>query len=222
MARPTNNADTNDSGRCSIIERGFRMTRNLSDPPPSPRRRTRLRWSTLALTAFSVVCAIATWNLFIAPSRTSVEDVTGSDAVVMFVGGRGERLETALQIIDADKANVLVIPNGTSPSWPAANELCDGRTDLDIEIVCLTPNPDTTRGEAQAIGTLATERGWTSLIMVTSTYHLERAGLLLKRCYEGEVIPVEAPPDLSPWSWGSRIIHEWAGTAQAQLLDRNC
>ncbi len=198
------------------------MTRNRSNRPPSPRRRTRLRWSTLALTAFSVICSIATWNFFIAPSSIPVDDVTGSDAVVMFVGGRGERLETALQIIAADKADVLVIPNGTSSLWPVANELCEGRTDLDIEIVCPTPDPDTTRGEAQAIGALATERGWTSLIMVTSTYHLERAGLLLKRCFEGEVVPVEAPPDLSRWSWGSRVVHEWAGTAQAQLLDRNC
>jgi hypothetical protein len=85
-----------------------------------------------------------------------------------------------------------------------------------------TPDPDTTRGQARAIGRIANDEGWRSLIMVTSTFQLSRAGLLLGRCWDGTVVDVEAEPHLGPARWAKRIAHEWLGWAHAELLDRGC
>jgi uncharacterized SAM-binding protein YcdF (DUF218 family) len=169
-----------------------------------------------------LIWLVVTWRWFISPSATAVDAAPPSDAVVVFVGGRGERLDVALEVVGAGKVGALVIPNGTTATWPQANALCDGRTDVGVEVLCLVPDPDTTRGEARAIAAVATEQGWDTLVVVTSTYHLERATLLLDRCFAGEVTTVEASPGLSVWAWASRLTHEWAGIAKARLLDREC
>lgn len=167
-----------------------------------------------------VLGAVLTWRWMLSPSASVVDSLTGSDAVVMFVGGRGERLDSALEIMESGAIDVLVIPNGETPTWPQANALCAGSSDF--EVVCLEPDPDTTRGEAQAIADLAEDRGWTSLIAVTSTYHVSRAELLLDRCFDGVILTVAASPDISAPSWLRNIAHEWFGHLHSRLLARDC
>lgn len=185
-------------------------------------RSGRGRWVAGAFSVVVLVVLVVTWRWFIFPSATAVDAVPPADAVVMFVGGRGERLDAALEVVEAGNVGALVIPNGATASWPQANALCDGRTDVGVEVLCPVPDPDTTRGEARAIAAVAAEHGWGTLVVVTSTYHLERATLLLGRCFSGEVSAVEASPVLSLWGWVSRLTHEWAGVAKARLLERGC
>lgn len=182
----------------------------------------RGRWVTGTFIVVVLVWLVVTGRWFVSPSATTVDAVQPSDAVVMFVGGRGERLDAALDVVGAGKVGALVIPNGETATWPQANSLCDGSTDVGVEVLCPVPDPDTTRGEARAIAALATEQGWDTLVVVTSTYHLERATMLLGRCFAGEVTTVEASPGLSVWGWASRLTHEWAGVARARLLERGC
>jgi hypothetical protein len=47
-----------------------------------------------------------------------------ADALVVFAGGRGERLSKALVLLQQHVAPVLVISNGRDARWPAANQLC--------------------------------------------------------------------------------------------------
>ncbi len=81
---------------------------------------------------------------------------------------------------------------------------------LPYEVHCPPPDPDTTRGEARMIGALAKEKGWTRVIVVTSSYQLSRAGLLLGQCFDGELLSVPAQPQLSAFAWARRVGHEWA------------
>ena len=166
------------------------------------------------------VGALLTWRWMLSPSASATGSLGDADAVVMFVGGRGERLELASEIMESGAAEVLVIPNGQTPNWPQANALCAGSSEF--EVVCPEPDPDTTRGEARVIADLAAERGWTSMIAVTSTYHLIRAELLLDRCFDGTITAVAASPDISPPSWIRSIVHEWFGHLHARVLARDC
>lgn len=174
----------------------------------------------IAVVVLAALGLVFTWRWMLAPPTSDIASVERVDAVVMFVGGRGERLETALELMELGVARVLVIPNGTVPTWPEANELCAGSADF--EVACPEPEPNNTRGEAQVLGDLAAERGWESMAMVTSTYHVGRATLMLNRCFDGEVVAVRAAPDLSVFTWTRRVGHEWLGHIEARVLKRGC
>jgi uncharacterized SAM-binding protein YcdF (DUF218 family) len=164
-----------------------------------------------------VALVAITARLFVWPPADAPER---ADAVVIFAGGRGERLAAAERLMDAGLAPNLVIPNGTAPEWPAGNRSCSA--DLPYEVHCPRPEPDTTRGEARAIASLAEEKGWTRVIVVTSSYQLTRARLLLGRCFGGETDGARAQPKLSALDWARRVAHEWLGWTQAMTVARGC
>ena len=161
------------------------------------------------------VAAVGRW--FVWPASAVVSQ---AHAVVLFAGGRGERLERALGLMDTGVAPVLVISNGMTPEWDDANRLCK-RPPERYEVRCPTPDPDTTKGEAVMTARLAEREGWDRLVLVTSTYHARRAGMLLGRCHEGSVSVVAARPRQS-WlrSW-QLATAEAAATARA-WLDSGC
>lgn len=152
--------------------------------------------------------------------RPSTHTPLSADAVVLFVGGKGERLDTAVRLVEGGLADRLVIPNGTVSTWPQANKLCKGPTSF--KVYCPSPDPDTTRGEARAIARVAQQQGWRHIVMVTSTYHVTRARVLLTRCFHGSVDAVSADPGVAPGRYAARVTHEWAGLAEAELVNRDC
>lgn len=161
--------------------------------------------------------AVATVRLFLRPSTDAVRPV---DAVVLFAGGRGERLILADHLMGNGVAPNLVIPNGMAPEWPAGNRACTETRHY--HVYCPRPDPDTTQGEARAIAELAERERWRTVLVVTSTYHVARAGLLLDRCFDGEVLTVAATPRMGTLAWASRLRHEWFAWTRAVVLNRGC
>ena len=160
---------------------------------------------------------MATAGLFVFP-RTHTP--LTADAVVTFRGGRGERLDTAVGLMQAGVAKHLVIPSGREPSWPQANRLCRGSRSFSVD--CPDPELGTTRGEARAIAALARQKRWRHIVLVTSTYHVTRARVLLSRCFDGKIDAVEARPGLTISRFVTRVNHEWAGLAEAMLVNNGC
>jgi DUF218 domain len=111
-------------------------------------------------------------------------------------------------------APVLVASRG-----PA--ELCGKETPF--EVVCFEPAPDRTQGEAQVAARLARERGWRSLVVVTSRYHATRARMLFQRCFDGDLRVVGVEPD-SPAGLPSaaNLVREWGGFGHAFVVERGC
>ncbi|MEM9467839.1 MAG: ElyC/SanA/YdcF family protein [Actinomycetota bacterium] len=170
----------------------------------------------------ALLWSLTFWSWVVSPSAADPEGyVEASDAVVLFVGGRGERLETALALIDDELASALVIPNGLTPEWPAANEVCRA-ADPGVEVFCPTPDPDDTRGEARAIAALAEAEGWDFVTYVTSDYHVARAGQRLDACFDGRIQAVSADSDLGAVTWWRRALREWVGNAVVRTVDRGC
>jgi uncharacterized SAM-binding protein YcdF (DUF218 family) len=122
--------------------------------------------------------------------------------------------------LDEGIAPHLVIPNGLATEWPQGNRACT--EDRPYAVHCLEPDPDTTVGEARAIAALATDRSWDSLLVVTSSYQVSRARLLLARCFDGEVRTTRADPDLGWLGWAERIGHEWLAWTRAVVAQRGC
>jgi uncharacterized SAM-binding protein YcdF (DUF218 family) len=48
-------------------------------------------------------------------------------------------------------------------------------------VISFVPDPSSTRGEARAVAGLAAERGWRSVLAVTSSYHVPRTRLIFAR-----------------------------------------
>ncbi|HSK05868.1 MAG TPA: YdcF family protein, partial [Acidimicrobiia bacterium] len=138
--------------------------------------------------AATVVLLTFAWFVF--PSTLDVDEVQSADAVVVFAGSR-ERLETAVELMESGAAPNLVIPNGNTRD--VGTDLCDGAP---FQVFCPDTGEISTWGEAQAIGRLAEEQGWTRLIAVTSVYHVHRATSLLRRCHDGPVDVVSPPRDI--------------------------
>lgn len=140
----------------------------------------------IALTALAAL-ALASVRLFILYDD---DRVAKADAVLVLAGDK-RRLAVALELVDRGVAPVLVISDGLDPRWTKANRLC--RFGDPDRIVCVRPDPYSTRGEARLAGRLARERGWSSLVVVTSRFHLFRARTLLERCFDGRLDLVGAP-----------------------------
>jgi uncharacterized SAM-binding protein YcdF (DUF218 family) len=158
----------------------------------------------------SIALIAATARLLLWPETDSP---VRADAVVVLAGGQGERLTKALELIHADTAPTLVIGNGDDPKWAEANRLCSGTSSF--EVICFRPDPDNTRGEARVLGSLAERRGWQSLVVVTSTYHVTRARLLVRRCFAGKTSFVAAPPSGGAFHMFLNVTREWAGLASS-------
>jgi uncharacterized SAM-binding protein YcdF (DUF218 family) len=120
--------------------------------------------------------------------------------------------------MDAGTAPVLVVPHGRNPDWPEAEALL--RRPRPYTLLCPTPSPSTTRGEAHLFRDLVLEHGWQRLLLVTSTYHARRAALLVRRCVPAEVTVETAQPRIGPLKWLRVLVHESGGLVAAAVRRR--
>jgi uncharacterized SAM-binding protein YcdF (DUF218 family) len=144
--------------------------------------------------------------------------VTRADAVIVLSGSRFERLPKALQIMRRGVSPVLVISDGRDPRWHQANRLCAGHGGF--RTICFRPRPYSTRGEAREIARLARSRGWRTIVVVSSTYHVRRARMIFRRCFSGRVEMVGARPHFDSFLNGA--VYEWPKLLYAVTLGRGC
>lgn len=161
----------------------------------------------LPLTAFAALSGA----LFVVPDKGHADK---ADAIVLIDDGEGIRLPTALALAQAGRAPNLVIshrldrPQDCVAGW------------IGVTVRCFTPDPDTTRGEAEQIGAIAKANHWTSLIFVTDTPHVTRARFRLERCFDGQLTAVTSRIKTDEWLW--RIGYEWGASMKALATERTC
>jgi uncharacterized SAM-binding protein YcdF (DUF218 family) len=165
----------------------------------------------------AIVVAVATIRFVFLPA----EDEPGkANAVVVLSGSKHERFDRGLELVEDGVAPVLVVSGGFDPRQPAANEICNAGRGEGFRVVCFTPDPDSTRGEAQEIGRLARENGWQRVLLVTSRFHVTRARMLVDRCVDGDVdaVGVDYPWTTIPVA----VAGEWFKWIRAQTVARDC
>lgn len=105
----------------------------------------------------------------------SAADRPKADGVVVFTGG-GERVAAAMALLNEGAAKRLLIsgvnPTVTRPDlaelWPGALETFECCVDLGLQA-------QSTTGNASELDAWTRSNGFTSLILVTSEYHMPRA-----------------------------------------------
>lgn len=160
----------------------------------------RARGTAVAVALLTVVAlvtgatAVVGWRLVDGIRSASSDSLPlPVDAVVVFAG-EDRRFELGRELVEEGRAPVLVLSAGRLPkvaagwceAWPFGGDSPDSDR-RSVEVVCLTPDPSSTAGEAAAFAELAAERGWGSVLAVTGDYHAQRASMLLSRCYDGDV-----------------------------------
>lgn len=168
-------------------------------------------------TAVALVILLAwpalTLRLFLWPP---VAEPARGDAVAVLAGGNGERLDRARRLMASGIAPVLALSRGSHAPTTPVDRHCDADRG-GYAVVCFSPHEATTRGEARRLSALARARGWRSLVVVTSTFHVTRARLLVSRCYRGDLFVVDAGAHMPPGNTALAVLHEWGGLVHAAL-----
>jgi uncharacterized SAM-binding protein YcdF (DUF218 family) len=110
-----------------------------------------------------------------------------ADAIVSLDGDRPRRLRKAVELAAEGVAPTLVVVRAEA----VAPELLSARG-LPFEVLSAIPDPSSTRGEAREVARLVGERGWRSIVVVTSSYHVPRARLIFRRGLACELSLVSA------------------------------
>ena len=140
-----------------------------------------------------------------------------ADAVFVLSGDHGERREIALSLVEKRLVPTLVFV-GTQ-DFPDEEELCRSRQ---REFICLRPQPDNTRAEAQAAARLAESRNWRNVVVVTSNYHVTRSQILFRRCFNGRIRVMGGEPTYDRALLRRQIPKEWLKTIYTVTLERSC
>jgi hypothetical protein len=157
------------------------------------------------------VLIVLTARLFVWPAQGMPARVS---AIVM-LAGPGDRLPVALQLAREHRAPVLVVSRG----WQGYGGPCPPPVQ-GVMLICFDPDPGTTRGEAEALGRLAKQYHWSSVVLVTTSFQDTRARILADRCFGGSTYVVVAPMPLSSWPY--QIAYGWAALVKAMVVHRAC
>lgn len=183
------------------------MPATSSQPPQLRRTLSRVA---LAVLAILVLWLIVAFQLFY---NVHTPPLKRTDAVVMLGGASKERLLEAMMLRAELDAPYLVLSHTDTPGNASADDYCDRHSNRAIypDIICFTPEPLNTRGEVDAIGLIATENEWSSIVVVTSKYHVARSERLLNQCTPSNVQMVGTDPQFSPLQWLRRFAIETGG-----------
>ena len=173
--------------------------------------------------AVVVVVLVDTWiSGYFLFRNASNDPLERADAIVVLGGEHDGREDFSIGLAKQGWASTVVISNPYPDGDPVMERVChDVRgDDGPVEVLCLVPSSLTTRGEATMMRTLAAERSWNKIIVVSWQYHLPRARLIFRQCFSAEpgVTVMQAVPrryQFSPLSWEFVYAYQWAGLAKA-------
>ena len=189
---------------------GMRLrTRAVADVRHRP---SRVRRRLLALVAALVVAfGVLTARLLVWPAQGMPARVS---AIVM-LAGPGARTRVALELARQGRAPVLVVSRG----WQGYGGPCPAPVP-GVKLICFEPDPGNTRGEAEALGRLAEQYHWSSVVLVTTSFQDTRARMLAERCFGGSTYVVAAPMPLRSWPY--QIVYGWGALLKALVVHRAC
>lgn len=163
--------------------------------------------------------ALGLWLIIAVQLFHNVPDspATRTDAVIMLGGASNERLPVAEELKQSLEIPVLVVSHTETPGNASADALCQDEATRRKGLVCLKLAEKDTRGEARAIGNLVSAEGWTNITVVTSRYHMARAGLLIGQCTTAHVELFGSTPDFNLKQWVDRFVVETGGLLDVTL-----
>ncbi|SMH34776.1 hypothetical protein SAMN06295885_1029 [Rathayibacter oskolensis] len=160
------------------------------DPGTAPRR---LLGAQIAVAVTCGLVAVAGLPVLVFPS---VDPLERSDVAVVLGPATPERVALAHSLVtDGTVSGIVISTVGDEDARPIECRPPGSG------IVCIHAVPFTTRGEADGIRLLASEKGWRSLVVITSTPHISRAKVVFDSCTEQRISMLPVPTGLSAAEW---------------------
>lgn len=153
---------------------------------------------------------------YLAFTKARVDPLVAADAIVVLGGEHDGREAYGISLAQQGLATTVVLSDPYGSSDPTMKKACAASTSQ-FEVLCIPPSPSTTRGEAMFTETLARERGWNHVIVVTWRYHLPRARYIFDQCFDGTVTmrPTPRSYDFSLVEWEFTYLYQIAGFVKA-------
>jgi hypothetical protein len=179
----------------------------------SPSRSRLVRRTALGLAGIALVVGAAVLGRLFSSPPAGVPFPDGP--IVVLGGGGSERLDTALEL-RGPSTRPLVVSADAIERWEQQEGDC-----TDVDVICMLPDPESTLGEAQTVGRLAEQLGWSRVTVVTSDFHTTRSRLLFGRCVGVPVAVVPAPTSPHLGERVYRVVRESAASVVA-LVRSDC
>jgi len=205
----------------------------MSAPAPSRSRAWRIARfivraaMTLVVVAAAVICAGFAWFVYHVPAEEVALD-RNADGIVVLTGG-ASRISDAIELLAAGRGKRLLISgvhrSTTTTAIARINPRYQGLVSCCVDLGHAAVN---TVGNALETKAWVKDRGFNSLIVVTSAYHMPRTmAELQQQMPEIELVPFPVVTDRlrnEPW-WSSAptarlILSEYAKYVMAQLRMR--
>jgi uncharacterized SAM-binding protein YcdF (DUF218 family) len=164
-----------------------------------------------------LVFCVMTAVLFVYPDVNAPER---SDAIVVLGGHGAPAFDKGEQLAREGYAPALVFSLQTSMDCHRYRSYLAPRLPR-LKVMCFTPIPQSTQGEARSIARLARQLGWTRIIVVLPTTQATRARLRIGRCYPGQVLEVAFSPE-GVGEWLYQFAYEWGALFKALVLQPTC
>jgi len=189
--------------------------RSSSQPARTPLRRSRALRILVGLVLLTVVVLAVITRTVMFPR----EDPPGPADAIVVLGGLGSAavVAKAVDLAEAGYSGRILISDAFGGDTRPAN-LCARPVpipDTTITVECFEPHPRTTGGEARAIASFATERGWNRVLVVTSSYHVSRARVQISQCYPGALAVLGASQPMDPAKWAYQFVYQSGGFVKA-------
>lgn len=177
-----------------------------------PRRLPRgWRRALAAALALILAFAAATAWLLVWP----VQGVPAHVSAIVMLAGTGDRMPVALRLAREHRAPVLVVSQGHLGYGGPCPPRPPG-----IKLICFDPEPADTRGEAEFVGRMAKQYGWSSVVVVATRPQATRARMLMERCFNGPVYLATASLPLGSWPY--EIAYGWGALVKALAVHQAC
>ena len=109
----------------------------------------------------------------------------------------------------------LVVSMPTDGGGDGSSDICSASRPY--RIICFSPDPVTTQGEARAIRRLSEEFKWDSITVVTNDFHVTRAKTIIQRCYSYQLNMAAVRSDLALTDWAYQFLYQSAAFMKAVI-----
>ena len=159
--------------------------------------------------------AVVGYRLFTDPPT---QPPVHSDAIVVLGGEHDGREAFGIDLARAGFADTVLLSNPYPDDDPTMRAACQS-SDRQVRIVCFTPRPSTTTGEALFTREQARAHHWSRVTVVSWRHHLFRAGVIFRQCLGIDVQLVAVPRTyhFSLGAWAFVYAYQFAGTTRAAL-----
>lgn len=149
--------------------------------------------------------------------RPQTDPLRHADAILILGGTGQDRYPFGIELgVQGWAPTVVISLERLGMNDPWARKYC-AKANPKFDTRCFVPDPPNTVGEARELRRLAARFGWRTVIVVTFRPHISRARFILAQCFDGDLVMVASPAQLSFSQWSFEYVKQTAAYVRAAV-----